>query len=193
MPASFDPSSSQEQLWVPQAFTPERKAQHDEHHNMVVGLLKPGAAMTRAQSELTAVQKELNERYPNANGKRTVSVRSIADVVGPLDRALRNTRVLARRVLVSARLGETMPPDYLELMDRLAAAVETMARDLASNRPPYSAQPALRAIGEETAKASSPLTLSAAVVLGQIRSLVVDLLELSGLSSGDAISAVPNR
>jgi hypothetical protein len=37
------------------------------------------------------------------------------------------------------------------------------------------------------------LTLSAAVVLGQIRSLVVDLLELSGLTYGEAIAAVPNR
>jgi putative ABC transport system permease protein len=38
-------------------------------------------SMSRAQSELTAVQKELNERYPNANGQRTVGVRSFADVV----------------------------------------------------------------------------------------------------------------
>lgn len=120
-------------------------------------------------------------------------VRSIAEVVGPLDRALRNTRVLVRRVLISARLGETMPPDYLQLLDRLADATEEMARDLAANQPPCSASPALRAVGEDTANASAPLTLSAAVVLGQIRSLVVDLLELSGMTHGDAIGAVPNR
>jgi predicted permease len=81
MPPTFDPTTSGEQLWVPQAFTPERKAQHDEHHNTVVGLLKPGVAMSRAQSELTAVQKELNERYPTSNGKRTVGVRTIDEVV----------------------------------------------------------------------------------------------------------------
>ena len=27
---------------------------------------------TQAASELTAVQRELNDKYPNANGKRTV-------------------------------------------------------------------------------------------------------------------------
>jgi uncharacterized membrane protein YgaE (UPF0421/DUF939 family) len=120
-------------------------------------------------------------------------VRSMAELVGPLDRALRNTRVLARRVLVSARLDETMPPEYLEMLDQMAAATDDMARDLASNHAPSSGQSALMAIGEQTAEATPPLTLSAAVVLGQIRSLVVDLLELSGLSYADAIGAVPNR
>jgi uncharacterized membrane protein YgaE (UPF0421/DUF939 family) len=122
-----------------------------------------------------------------------VHVRSMAELVAPLDRALRNTRVLARRVLVSARLDETMPPDYLDLLKGLADATDEMARDLAANQPPYSAQPALVALGETTADASTPLTLSAAVVLGQIRSLVVDLLELSGMTYSDAIGAVPNR
>jgi uncharacterized membrane protein YgaE (UPF0421/DUF939 family) len=121
------------------------------------------------------------------------SVRSIAEIVGPLDRALRNTRVLARRVLVSARLDETMPPDYLQLLEGLADATEEMGNDLAANESPRGAQPRLLEIGEQTVRASAPLTLSAAVVLGQIRSIVVDLLELSGLSYVEAIAAVPPR
>jgi predicted permease len=81
MPPSFDPTTSGEQLWVPAAFTPERKAQHDQHHNTVVGLLTPGASAARAQAELAAVQRELNARYPNQNGTRGVGVRPFADVV----------------------------------------------------------------------------------------------------------------
>ena len=81
MPPSFDPTTSGEQLWVPAAFTPERKAQHDQHHNTVVGLLEPGASATRAQAELAAVQRELNARYPNQNGTRGVSVRPFSEVV----------------------------------------------------------------------------------------------------------------
>src|SRR5919205_1889310 len=42
MPPTFDPSLSGEGLWVPMAWTPERMATHDEHHNFVVALLKPG-------------------------------------------------------------------------------------------------------------------------------------------------------
>ncbi|MGH3470893.1 MAG: FUSC family protein [Nocardioidaceae bacterium] len=119
--------------------------------------------------------------------------RSIAEVVGPLDRSIRNTRVLIRRVVVAARLDETMPPDYLDLLERLALATDAIATELSDDRRPDAVQPRLREIGALTAGASSPLTLSAAVVLGQIRSLVVDLLELSGLSHASAVDLVPAR
>jgi uncharacterized membrane protein YgaE (UPF0421/DUF939 family) len=120
-------------------------------------------------------------------------VRSIAEVVEPLDRALRNTRVMIRRIEVSARLEETMPPDYLEILDQLADAADEMAQELGANRSPEVAQPRLIEVAQVTADASEPLTLSAAVVLGQMRSLVVDLLQLSGLSHHEAVSAVPAR
>jgi putative ABC transport system permease protein len=81
MPPSFDPTTSGEQLWVPQAFTPERKANHDQHHNIVVGLLKPGVSASRAQAELIQVQKELDARYPNANFNGTVAVRPFAEAI----------------------------------------------------------------------------------------------------------------
>lgn len=120
-------------------------------------------------------------------------VRSIAEVVDPLDRALRNTRVLIRRILVSARLDETMPPDYLELLDAIADASDGIAAEFAADRSPEAVQPRLVAIARRTADASEPLTLSAAVVLGQMRSLVVDLLQLSGLDYAAAIALVPPR
>ncbi|MBA3232419.1 MAG: FUSC family protein [Propionibacteriales bacterium] len=120
-------------------------------------------------------------------------VRSIAELVGPLDRAIRTTRVLIRRVEVSARLDETMPPDYLALLDQLADAVSWMGDEFAANRPPDAARADLLTAAERTGAASEPITLSAAVVLGQLRSLVVDLLELSGLSHSEAIARVPAR
>jgi uncharacterized membrane protein YgaE (UPF0421/DUF939 family) len=121
------------------------------------------------------------------------NVRSIADIVGPLDRAIRNTRVLIRRIVVSARLGESMPPDYLDLLDRIADAEEAIADLLATNQPPYAVQQQLTEIAEATSHVSSPLTLSAAVVLGQTRSLVVDLLELAGVDPAEAGALVPRR
>ena len=122
-----------------------------------------------------------------------VHVRSIAQVVEPLDRALRNARVLIRRIEVGTRLEETMPPDYLELLDELADATEMIARELATGGPPVAAQARLTEIADLTGTASEPLTLSAAVVLGQLRSLVVDLLQLAGMSHHESISLVPPR
>jgi uncharacterized membrane protein YgaE (UPF0421/DUF939 family) len=125
--------------------------------------------------------------------KSATHVRSIAEVVEPLDRAIRNTRVLIRRVMVSARLGETMPPDYLELLDEIADVTELIAREFAANRSPEAAQERLIELAKRTATASEPLTLSAAVVLGQMRSLVIDLLELAGVDHATAISLIPAR
>jgi uncharacterized membrane protein YgaE (UPF0421/DUF939 family) len=135
---------------------------------------------------------EVVRSSPFRRGHRK-DVRSIADVVGPLDRALRNTRVLIRRIAVSARLDETMPADYLTLLDQIAAAEDLIGDRLAANEPPYSVQQQLIDIAAATGSASSPLTLSAAVVLGQIRSLVVDLLELAGLDPTAASAVVPPR
>ena len=89
MPPTFDPTASGEQLWVPQAFTPEREANHDQHHNIVVGLLRPGVPAFRAQAELIAVHKELTARFPNANMDGTVGVRPFDEaIVGDYRRRL---------------------------------------------------------------------------------------------------------
>lgn len=118
---------------------------------------------------------------------------TIAELVGPLDRALRNTRVLIRRVVVSARLDETMPPDYLIMLDEIADATEEVAQRLAANESAEGVRSRFVAIAAASADASTPLTLSAAVVLGQIRSLLVDLLELTGATTPEAIALVPPR
>ena len=120
-------------------------------------------------------------------------VRSIAEVVDPLDRALRNSRVMIRRIAVSARLEETMPPDYLDLLDDLGRATEAIASEFDANRSPEAAIPDLIAIAQKTGDASEPLTLSAAVVLGQLRSIVVDLLQLAGMTYSEAVDLVPPR
>jgi len=55
MPASFDLTTDSEELWVPIAFTPERKAMHDEHYLTVYGRLKAGVTSQQALAELEAV------------------------------------------------------------------------------------------------------------------------------------------
>jgi putative ABC transport system permease protein len=89
MPASFDPTLSGEQLWVPLALTPERKAEHDDHHLFVVGLLKPGATRERASAEVDAAMRELARRFPDANPGRGGAVRPLREeLVGAYRRRL---------------------------------------------------------------------------------------------------------
>jgi predicted permease len=79
MPASFDPSLSGEALWVPMAWTADRKAMHDEHHNFAVALLKPGVSREQAQAEMASIARVGAERYPEDNAGRSARVRPLPE------------------------------------------------------------------------------------------------------------------
>ncbi|MGH9314415.1 MAG: ADOP family duplicated permease [Vicinamibacterales bacterium] len=64
MPADFDMSARTEELWVPIAFTPARKAMHDEHYLTVVGRLARGVSRSQAQQEVDAIVAGLRQRFP---------------------------------------------------------------------------------------------------------------------------------
>jgi putative ABC transport system permease protein len=74
MPLGFDPTLSGEQLWVPIAFTPAQRAEHDEHNLLVVGLLEPSASLAAAQRDVRHAAAELAQRYPKEDGERTAAV-----------------------------------------------------------------------------------------------------------------------
>ena len=74
MPAGFDFTTGTEDLWVPAAFTPAQRAQHDEHYLTVYGRLRPGVTLQAARAQLAEVQRVLNQRYPDANGTRSVHI-----------------------------------------------------------------------------------------------------------------------
>ena len=58
------------------------------------------------------------------------SVRSIASIVEPLDRALRSTRVLVRRVSIATHQGADIPDEYVAVIRTLADAVDLIGRGL---------------------------------------------------------------
>ena len=64
MPAAFDLSSNNEELWTPIAFTPERKAMHDEHYLTVYGRLKRGVSREQALQQLEVVAARLRRELP---------------------------------------------------------------------------------------------------------------------------------
>jgi len=118
-------------------------------------------------------------------------VRRMADLVEPLDLALRNTRVLVRRVAVSNYHQEHVPPAYARLCADLADAADAMAADLEHDRMGPEVRSALLAIGRGTAEVERTADLSADVVLAQIRSIIVDLLQITGMDVLEATDAIP--
>lgn len=118
-------------------------------------------------------------------------VRRMAELVDPLDRALRSTRVLVRQVAVTAHRGRTVPASYVALAIDLADAVDAVGSELAEGRPPDTARTALFTVGEATGAVERAAEMNAETILIQLRSIVVDLLVLTGLGQIQAADSLP--
>lgn len=130
-------------------------------------------------------------RYSPFRRGQLPAVQAYAELYEPLDRASRNLRVLSRRSAVVLWRDQTVPRTYLDLMERLAEIMRYMAGELYDRRLPVSAQARLIALGKESADVPIHDTISSVVILAQLRSIMVDLLELTGMDYADARDAVP--
>ena len=119
--------------------------------------------------------------------------RQLAELVEPLDVALRNTRVLVRRVAVAAHRREPVPPSYAALLRDLATLSERVARELVAGRMAVVVVDDLISLGHATATVEHSDDLSAEVILAQVRSLIADLLALCGMDPLEATDAIPKR
>ena len=121
-------------------------------------------------------------------------VRRMVELVEPLDRALRNTRVLVRRIALTSYHRQPLPRAYVLLCEDLADVADEMADELAAGEMAGSTgdvQRSLLRVGEGTAEVERVADLSADVVLAQIRSIIVDLLQITGMDVLEATDALP--
>jgi len=63
MPSRFQMPPSV-QIWTPLAWTDTEKAVRGEHHFSVIGRLKPGIDLERAQAEMNMISSRLEQQYP---------------------------------------------------------------------------------------------------------------------------------
>ena len=118
-------------------------------------------------------------------------VRLMAELIEPLDRALRNTRVMLRRVTVAAYRRETVPPGYAALSRDLADLVDGVADELAGGRMPEAMRQSLVEIGRASSHLPRTEGLSGEVVLAQLRSIIADLLAVTGMDPLAATDVIP--
>lgn len=114
----------------------------------------------------------------------------------PIDNAMRNIRVLARRSLTLVRDDEILDSRLVVIVEELADAVEVL-REMVLAEPgdqPDAAE-AARVLRSVARKMRPELIdgagVSATVVFAQIRSLLVDLLRASGLKRISALATLP--
>ena len=101
MPAEFEFRDPKVRVWVPVAFSDERRTTHESHYLQVVARLKPGVSLEQANADLAVIAKHLAEQYPVSNthvGAFAVPLR--ADIVGNL--AYGDFRAARRRWICAA-------------------------------------------------------------------------------------------
>lgn len=122
----------------------------------------------------------------------------VAEIAEPVDHAVRNSRVLVRRVVAATRYRDTIPEAYVVLVEDLARVTGELADTLTERGTTADLRPELERLGQASAEAATaaaiadaPVTMSSTVILAQVRSMVVDLLELTGLDPEEALLRVP--
>ena len=118
-------------------------------------------------------------------------LRQMAELVEPLDLALRNTRVLVRRAAVAAHRREPIAPGCAVLCAELADATDVVADELLADRLALAAQLAGCEVGAATRQVDRTHDLSSDVILAQVRSIVADLLRITGMGAVEATDALP--
>lgn len=116
---------------------------------------------------------------------------ALSDLHQPLDSAVRNLRILVRRCVVAIWRGDEVPVAYQDLVRRLAEACRFIAHEFMEHRLPTTAKDRLREIAEASAHLQLTHSISAVVILAQIRSIVTDLMELTGMEYAEARELIP--
>lgn len=173
-----------------------RAASHvmvDGDPDVGLDLLADARATDRLIRELQAAASEGMSVVASSPFRRRhrEPLRRMVELVDPLDRALRSTRVLVRQTAVAAYRRRPVTSAYADLAGDLALAVEAIADELAADRSAEGARAAVLAVGEATGLVERTHQLAGEAILAQLRSIVVDLLLVTGMGQLEATDALP--
>jgi uncharacterized membrane protein YgaE (UPF0421/DUF939 family) len=147
-----------------------------------------------AVTEQLAGARELVRISPFYRRRRPEEV-ELSRMLNPLDNAVRNIRVLARRAIVAVDDQIDVPPALSSLLAALADAVELLAQWVAGDSDAPSAAKVHRELRAVSSRAKRELVigsgLTETVMLAQIRSVLVDVMQVAGLSKVSALATLP--
>ncbi|MFC5829227.1 FUSC family protein [Nonomuraea insulae] len=135
----------------------------------------------RTSREIAMISPLHRHRRPRLEAYETAAI--------PLDHALRNARVLARRATVALDGSSALPPWLPQALRELAEATLLLRDELATGRPPEKAGRAILSVASR--QGTERWGFSADVMIAQLRSIIVDLLQATGTEREEAIAALP--
>lgn len=118
-------------------------------------------------------------------------LRRLVDLVEPVDRALRSTRVLVRQTAVTAAHRLDVPASYAAFCGELGIAARRVAEELRRNRTAEAVRPDLLSLGARSGQLERTDELAAEAILTQLRSVVLDLLMVTGMDPVEAAASMP--
>ncbi len=137
----------------------------------------------QALSDTASTARELSRISP-LRWRQRDHVLLYARTLNHVDHAIRDARVLARRVHTMLRRGDRSGQVLVPVLESLAAAVRVFADDLAEeDRFDEVRQALLDTAREATAVLDTNQTLGVTVVVAQVRSLAADLMYATGLTA----------
>jgi uncharacterized membrane protein YgaE (UPF0421/DUF939 family) len=130
-------------------------------------------------------------RYAPARRHTRGPVARYADAAPHLDRAVRNVRVLARGVIRAVDLGEPIPEAIPTALDDLARAARALEGGLERGTDREIVRDAsVRAARDVTDASGDAGGFSVGLLVGQVRSIAVDLLRAAGAERATALRLV---
>nr|WP_269809503.1 FUSC family protein [Kineosporia rhizophila] len=109
-----------------------------------------------------------------------------------LDRATRNMRVAVRRIAAALETGTPMPAELADVFDHLAEILRLLEGEVGTAHERMVSATALAALaGRLDPEQLGAQSLSANVVVAQLRSVVVDLLGVTGMDEHQARTLLP--
>jgi uncharacterized membrane protein YgaE (UPF0421/DUF939 family) len=185
---------------VRRAADPALTALADGLHRIARGLADRDAATVRAALDglrsaedafagfASAIQAAReNVAFAPARWRTRGALAQYVDAAEQLTYALRNVRVLARRVITALDDDETVPAVLPESIGLLGDAMNLLRHELAKGvEPEATRERALRAAAESGRAYDEGVGFSGGVVVAQIRSTVSDVLRATGVEHAEA-------
>lgn len=150
------------------------------------------ADLGRWTEALTGAE-EIVRLSPTRRNRRAELRRFRRALIG-IDRAMRNMRVAVRRVAAVLDRGQRLPAPLAGVLDDLAVILHELHDEVGSDPSLGRASDDLLALARRLDPGRlEAATMSATVIVAQVRSAVVDLLVAVGHSVPDARAALPSR
>ncbi|MDQ7906655.1 FUSC family protein [Phytohabitans sp. ZYX-F-186] len=167
--------------------TAEALAARDvERLEAVLARLRAAEGDLRALQEAIGAASETAALAP-ARWRTRGALGQYIDAADHVAHTLRNSRVLVRRALALVRDGEALPAALVEAVEALGEAVGWLRRELADGIEPVAARErALRAASEAGIAYAEGVDFSGSVIVAQVRSAAIDLVQASGLDANEA-------